>query len=203
MPEGDWRNRLNRGLTWTVQAGRRVWERTLNEPGARTGGVVAGGLVFVVIVAALFLAFRPSGPFFKRGAPPPGVVVAPATPTGSALAAAAAAVPGARPVIVLVAGNTAFVGLDPDRALRGIEPRVAAAVRRAAGPWPSDERRINDPAAPAIAQVYVTAEAKAVDALTAAGRRLLAGEPLAAVLPDLVPAFLSLGGVAPAAAPGR
>ncbi|MHB0884571.1 MAG: hypothetical protein ACYC6V_05735 [Bacillota bacterium] len=202
MPEGDWRERLDRGLTWTIQAGRRVWARAIKEPGGRTGGLVVGALAFLVIVAALFLAFRPTGPFFKRGTPPPGVVVSPATPTGSTLAAAAAAVPGARPVIVLVAGNTAFVGLDPGQARRGIEPRVASAVRRAAGPWPSDEARINDPAAPAIARVYVTAEAKAVDGLTAAGRRLLAGEPLATVVADLVPVFLSVGGVAPAAAPG-
>lgn len=201
MAEGNWRERLDRGLTWTIQAGRRVWDRVIEDRGGR-GDMATGALVFLVVVTALFLVARPSGPFFKPGTPPPGVVVAPATPTGSALAAAAATVPGATPVVVLVAGNTAFVGLTPGRVSSGTEARVAAAVQRAAGAWPSDERPINNPSAPAIAQVYVTAEAKAVDGLTTAGRRLLAGEPLAAVLSDLVPVFLSIGGVTPAAARG-
>ncbi|MHB8926269.1 MAG: hypothetical protein ACYC9Q_01220 [Bacillota bacterium] len=203
MPEDDRNDRLSRGLTWTVSAARSLLDRLRREPQARTGGMAVAALVVVVVAVAAFSALRPSGPFYRRGAPPPGVIVAPATTTGTAAASAAAAVPGAGPVIVLTAGNAVFIGLEPARAQSGVEPRVAAAVRRVMGPWPSDEGRVNDNAGPAIAQVYVTAEAKAVDGLMAAGRRLLAREPLAAVIPDLVPLFIALNGLGPPAAPGR
>jgi len=168
------------------------WRDQFRRAFARAAAV----LVLSVLVVGGYWALRPNNPFLKHDGPLSKVVVAPPGSIGIAMAKAAASVPGAKPSVVLIVGNVAFVGLDP-RAGGQSEARVAGAVRRSVGPWPSDEARVNDPTSRAIAKVYVTADAEVVTGLTNAARRLLAGEPLAAVLPDLLPFILRVNGLKP------
>lgn len=176
-----------KGLSWTVNAARNLWRGLVRKAGSHTA-IVVSAAALVVLVAVFAVATRLVGPpFFKPGVPTAKILIAPSTPNTRKAARAAAAIRGARPVVVLAAGNAVVIGLDSRSASAAIISRVIDAVRRALGPFPKDERAINDPANPPLAQVYVTGEAATVDGLIRVAQKLKGGIPLAAIVAELAP----------------
>ncbi|HEY3314107.1 MAG TPA: hypothetical protein VGL40_02325 [Bacillota bacterium] len=195
MPGADNRkNAPDKGLTWTINAARRLWRQFARRRGHRPAALTAG-VALVAAVGLLTVAVRLVGPpLLKRGLPAGNVLIAPTTPNAQKAAQAAARVRGARPVVVVSIGNTIVVGLDPKATPAASIPRVVEGVRRALGPFPRDEGAINDPANPSIAQVYATTDAAAVQGLTSLAQHLNGGAPLASLIGDLIPLLRTAAG---------
>lgn len=188
------RRRFTDSILWTWNAVRRMWRQTTGGQGPPPGITLAATGLVVVVVALALAVSRFGTPFYKK-IPAGGALVVPATKTGQAAAAAAARVPGARPVVVLTAGNTLFIGLGAAVDRKPASSRVVSAVQRAIGPPPTDEGTLNDPLEPGIVRVFVTSDQGAVQDLLAAAGRLRNGVPLADVLGDLTPAFRAAAGL--------